>query len=329
LPALVGFAPASLLSRLSSADVLDERTGLGYQRRFSEPHSLDFRRYIQRNGSTTIPLTFNLRPSVTQAWKIESLVGEAVELVIQPDAGKVLSQVDCQHRLGHLGDLDIPLPFLIYINLNDRQEMTVFNTINSKAKGLSGSLMDYHDARLAKDLALERPELLIALRLNETESSPWYKQLDLGGNATSGLKRRASLRTMQKAVKRFLSSSEILQVHSPQEVAELVLSYWTAVSQVLREQWLEPRRHFLTKGIGVYALMGILGDLWKESVAQGLIADTSFFVGALHDFAVDFDWTASGPLRGLGGEGGALEALELLRRGRSSGSHRLIGLQHG
>ncbi len=54
---LLGFAPAGLLKTLSWADVLDEEAGRGYQRRFNSAHSLDFRRYIQSPGSSTIPLT--------------------------------------------------------------------------------------------------------------------------------------------------------------------------------------------------------------------------------------------------------------------------------
>lgn len=329
LPALVGFAPARVLYALSTADVLDEQTGRGYQRRFSEPHSLDFRRYIQRPGSTTIPLTFNLRPETRRQWKIEPIDDRLVELVVAPGAGKILSQVDCQHRLGHIGDLEVDLPFMILVNLDDKAEMTVFNTINSKAKGLSGSLMDYHDSRLASDLARERPELLIALNLNEAEESPWRKQLDLGGNPTSGLTRRASLRTMQKAVKRFLSSSRILDSLTVTEAAEVVLSFWIAVARALREEWADPRRHFITKGIGVYALMGILSDLWKESVSRGARADTTFFLACLSDFAVGFDWTGTGPLKGLGGETGAQEALELLRNARKPHHGRHLELVNG
>src|SRR5271155_5640979 len=65
----LGFAVASDLQRHSFADVLDEDTGRGYQRRFSETHSLEFRKYIQRDGATTIPLTFNLRPSRLRRWR--------------------------------------------------------------------------------------------------------------------------------------------------------------------------------------------------------------------------------------------------------------------
>lgn len=329
LPALVGFAPAHVLHALSKAEILDEGTGRGYQRRFSEPHSLDFRRYIQKPGSTTIPLTFNLRPETQEVWRIEDRGGLLVELIVPPGAGKVLSQVDCQHRLGHVGDLDVLLPFMIFLNLDERAEMAVFNTINGKAKGLSGSLMDYHDSRLASDLARERPELLIALHLNEAEGSPWRKQLDLGGNPTSGLKRRASLRTMQKAVKRFLRTSGILEHASVSDAAQVVLSFWIATSRLLTEQWLEPRRHLITKGVGVYALMGILADLWTEASERGVPADTPFFLGRLSDFAPDFDWTGSGPLKGMGGEAGAQKALELLREARAAHGRPRLELVNG
>ena len=59
---LLGFAPANLLHSLSFADILDEDTGRGYQRRVNPQHSLDFRKYIQQADTSTIPLTFNLRP---------------------------------------------------------------------------------------------------------------------------------------------------------------------------------------------------------------------------------------------------------------------------
>src|SRR6266581_4604560 len=67
----LGCAPAKLLHSISFADILDEDSGRGYQRRFNPKHSLDFRRYIQLPDSTTIPLTFNLRPSENASWYID------------------------------------------------------------------------------------------------------------------------------------------------------------------------------------------------------------------------------------------------------------------
>jgi len=312
----MGFASSKLLHSISFVETLDEETGKGYQRRFSYKHSLDFRKYIQLESSSTIPLTFNLRPSNSNEWKLsQDDAGHAV-LEISSDTQKILSQVDCQHRLGCLSDLEIPLPFMFFIGLFIKEEMAVFNIINAKAKGLSASLLDYHDARLTSDLAKVRPELLIALHLNDEKTSPWHKQLDLGGNATSGMKRKASFRTIQKSVKRFLTQSRILDECSPIETANVVKEFWLAISIVLEDQWGQPRKHFLTKGIGVYALMGIAGDLVSEYRGRMNSCNSSMFCGLLSDFVHDVDWSNSGPLKGLGGESGAQEALNYLRKTR-------------
>lgn len=312
---LLGFAPASLLYRLSFADVLNEDTGQGYQRRFNTKHSQDFRRYIREPRAATLPLTFNLRPNREASWRLEEQTSDCVRLMIDTSAGKVMAQVDCQHRLGHLGDLDISLPFMCFLGLEITEEMEVFNIINSKAKGLSTSLLDFHDAQLSQDLAKERPEIFIALYLNRDVGSPWHRQLDLGGTTTSGLRRRASLRTMQKAIKRFLTATRILEVYPPEHAAAVVLAFWQAVVAILPEQWNRHRKHVLNKGVGVYALMDIAADLYSEAKDSSCVS-RRFFENALLDFAGQVDWTSDGPFKGLGGEGGVKMAVEYLREVR-------------
>jgi DGQHR domain-containing protein len=311
----LGFAPANLLYNLSFADVLDEDTGRGYQRRFNPKHSLDFRKYIQQENSSTIPLTFNLRPRTDGAWRIQETVNGHAFLEIDDAAGKVLTQVDCQHRLGYLNDVKVEMPFMCFVGLTEREEMEVFNVINSKAKGLSTSLLDFHDATLATDLASERPELFIALHLNNNMESPWYRQLDLGGASTSGLMRRASLRTMQKAVKKFLGQTRILRAQSPEAAAQIVLDFWSAVAVVLREAWDSPRHYLINKGVGVYALMAIAADLYTET--QGHTCDKRYFVTKLSEFVTDLDWSSQGPLKGFGGEGGVKSVVTLIREKRN------------
>lgn len=322
-PVLLGFAPAHLLHSLSFADVLDEDSGRGYQRRLNEHHSLDFRRYIQRENSTTIPLTFNLRPRADNAWSIVPSGESKVELRFSTDAGKIFAQVDCQHRLGHLTGLDLSLPFMSFIGLTEREEMEIFNVINSKAKGLSASLLDFHDARLASDLATDRPELYIAIFLKNVPGSPWYQQLDLGGTSTSGLDRRASLRTFQKAVKLFLNKSGVLRRASVDVAAQLVLDFWSAVALVLSDAWSRPRKHLLTKGIGVYALMEIAAEI-VAGARPGAIVDKRYFAAALMDFAADFDWSNDGPLKGLGGESGVKAAVAMLRQVRRDARLKVV-----
>ncbi len=249
---MVGFAPADLLYRLSFPDILDEDGGRGYQRPFNERHSQDFRRYIKGAGSSTIPLTLNLRPTDNGAWRIVETGGQTVKLEVAPDAGKIMAQVDCQHRLGHLEDLPIVLPFMCFIGLSEREEMEVFNVINSKAKGLSTSLLDYHEAQLAGALATERPELYIALQLNGLAESPWHRRLNLGGKTTAGLKRIVSLRMMQQAIHEFLKATHFIPAHTPDDAVRVTMDFWRAVVSVLPKEWADARHHMLTKGIGVY-----------------------------------------------------------------------------
>ena len=309
---LLGFASGSLLHRLSFADVLNEDTGQGYQRRFNAKHSQDFRRYIREPNAATLPLTFNLRPDCDGRWRLAEQGPGRAHLIIEEDAGKIMAQVDCQHRLGYLGDLDIPLPFMCFLGLDVAEEMEVFNIINSKAKGLSTSLLDFHDAQLSQDLAKERPEIFIALYLNSEASSPWHRQLDLGGSTTSGLQRRASLRTMQKAIKRFLAATRILDLHQTEHAAAVVLGFWQAVAEILPEQWARPRKHVLNKGVGVYALMDIAADIYSET-RDRTGSDPRLFVNALLDLADQVDWSNEGPFKGLGGEGGVRIAVDYLR----------------
>lgn len=309
---VLGFAPASVLAELSFADILNEDTGRGYQRRYNAQHSLDFRRYIQRANSSTIPLTLNLRPDRRSGWKLRPGIGRALVLEIDEGAGKVFAQVDCQHRLGHMGDATIELPFMSFVGLTEREEMEVFNIINSKAKGLSASLLDFHDAQLSADLATDRPELFVALYLRNDPQSPWFGQLDLGGDGNTGLNRRASLRTLQKAVKRFLVKSQIERSHAPEFIARTVLDFWSAISLVLHHQWSHPRKYLITKGIGVYSLMDLAADLHREAPA-GCRCDKNYFAARLSDFVNEFDWSSDGPLKGLGGEGGVAAATDILR----------------
>lgn len=313
----LGFAPAHLLYSISFADLLNEDTEEGYQRRFNDKHSIDFRNYIQGHGSSTIPLTFNLRPRHDGAWKLNQRNNrgtvQRATLIVRSSAEKVLAQVDCQHRLGYLSNLDVPLAFMTFIGLNVKEEMRIFTVINSKAKGLNSSLLDYNDARLADDLGKEKPELLIAIHLNEHSDSPWQKQLDLGGNSTSGINRRASLRTIQKSVKHFLRKTEVLKHRSPTETAEIVRYFWKAVVILLEEQWAHPRKHLVTKGIGVYCLMNLASDLYLEAIKADVECSQSYFISALSEFIGKFDWTTTGPLKGLGGEAGVSKATDLLR----------------
>ncbi|NIN63837.1 MAG: hypothetical protein GTO63_03810, partial [Anaerolineae bacterium] len=102
------------------------------------------------------PLTFNLRKELAGAWELRRRTNGRADLLIRPGV-RCLAQVDCQHRLGELYDSEVPLAFMAFIGLDLRTEMGLFVIINSKAKGLSSSLTDFHESNLINDLAAEAP----------------------------------------------------------------------------------------------------------------------------------------------------------------------------
>ena len=306
----LGHAPANTLCKHSFADVLNEESGAGYQRPFNKRHSRDFRAYINRPEASTVPLVFNLRSDQSAHWTITQLNDGLVTLAIRQDA-RCLAQVDCQHRLGELGDSDIPLAFMTFVNLDLRSEMAMFYVINSKAKGLSSSLTDYHESNLVDDIRREAPHLFIARLLNEDPESPWFQMIRYGGERTSGIKRRASLRMMQKSVMRFL---RIINDDGSTDIETLygvVCSYWKAIKDLFPEEWADHRHHLLTKGLGLYSLMMLLGEIAKDTDCEKM--SEAWFSRQLSPLRAHMDWSTHGDFAGVGGQKGVQLVFEKLK----------------
>ena len=166
-------------------------------------------------------------------------------------------------------------------------------------------------------MSTAKPELFIALHLQEDPVSPWYQRLDMGGTSIVSPKRQASLRTMQKAVKRFLKEAHIPIEHIPTLTPKIVMDFWRAVSVVAPNEWKSPRSHMLTKGVGVYSLMSLAGILVHEAIVANKKYDQDYFVAKLSDFISQIDWSNQGTLQGYGGASGADAVLELMKQLRN------------
>jgi len=307
----LGFAPARILNRVSFADILNEDTGEGYQRPRNKSHSLDFKKYIRKEGSSTIPLTFNLRREFHHGWRIERRKNGSAILYIDPNT-PCFAQVDCQHRLGELKNEDISLAFMSFIGLDLRSEMAQFVTINSKAKGLSSSLTDYHSSNLLSNLVEEAPHLFIARKLNEDPESPWFKRIRYGGETTSGLKRRTSFRMMQKAIARFLSQTKGINLGKIDDIYAITRDYWKAVEMVFSPEWNDHRHHLITKGVGLHSLTRLLADIIAAEKVQDY--SVNCFESRLSPLRDKIDWSSKGMFANAGGQKGVQEVHLALRR---------------
>jgi DGQHR domain-containing protein len=210
-----------------------------------------------------------------------------------------------------MAESSVPLAFQCFLGLTPHEEMRVFSVINSKAKGLNPSLIDYHQS-LFLDIARDSADLYIAKRLNDDPGSVWHNGLKLGGIATQGAKRRMTLRGMRHAVALFLQHALIRDLPI-EEQYRVVASLWSAVVQTWPEAWDRPRKHLLTKGIGVQGLSLLAADIVRFATREGESLTQEAFERQLGELR-DFDWSNTGPFRGLGGRSGAREVHERLAR---------------
>lgn len=313
LPVFLGFAPASVLHAHSFTDILNEDTGLGYQRPRNIPHSKNFKHYIGQADTSTIALTLNLRGVAGDQWTIED--GETDQYLCTlhlAEGSRPFAQVDCQHRLGELVDSPVPLAFMAFIGLDLRSEMALFNIINTKAKGLSSSLTDYHESNLVENLAEDAPHLFIARRLNEDRESPWFRLIKYGGETSSGLKRRVSLRMMQRTIHRFLRATDDLCLGDVETKYRIFCSYWQAIRSVFHDEWNDPRHHLLVKGVGLYSLSYLLGDIVRCSSCEDIQTQSHFEI-LLAPLKKSVDWSSDGPFSTAGGQKGAVAVYRKLK----------------
>jgi len=317
LQIVLGSAPARDLFAISFADVLDEAAQTGYQRPCDRRHAEEFRKYIVESGATTIPLTFNLRGAPGDRWRLrpaEPTEGTVADLEIRLPRKldeRVVARVDCQHRLEMMAESGVPLAFQSFLGLTPHEEMRIFSVINGKAKGLNPSLIDYHQSILL-DVARETADLYIAKRLNDDPGSVWHDGLKLGGAATQGTKRRITLRGMRHAVALFLQHALIRDLPIDEQY-RVVASLWSAVVRTWPKAWQEPRKHLLTKGIGVQGLSLLAADIAKFATREGEALTQATFEHQLSCLQA-FDWSNTGPFQGLGGRSGARRVHERLAR---------------
>jgi DGQHR domain-containing protein len=306
-PVLMGSAPLSVLHSVSFVDQFDMDAAKGVQRPLDKGHAQRFRKYIEQvqqgKKATAPPLIFSLREEA----KIQN-----GKLIFAPDK-KTMARVDCQHRLEFTGDLSVPLPFIIYFNLSKEEEIEIFTTINDKHKGLTKSLVDAHNYSLAKKPEEELPHLAISWQLNNDPDSPWHDAVNTGGisQSTPGSKRTITLRTFQEANK-VLISGPVCQFADYAKKYEAVKNYWQAIATIFSEAWAAPRKHLVTKGVGIAAL----AELGKW-VIQDCLGKDDVSVAAISEYVKKlegFDWAnQTSPIKLIGGQKGAKGAAEAFK----------------
>jgi len=299
---LLGSATLATLHSVSFTDPYNMDSDEGVQRPLNKAHAKEFKKYIEKgeNGSkvTAPPLIFSMRKEA----KVQN--GH----LVLPGDEKLLARVDCQHRLEYTDDVNVSLPFVIYMGLSKPEETSIFTTINDKHMGLTKSLVDSHSLTLSKAPEEELPHIAIAAKLNKDSDSPWHDAVNTGGisKSTPGAKRIITLRTFQEA-NRVLISGARCQTADFETKYNVANSFWKAVKQVFPDAWDDSRKHLLTKGVGIAALAELGTWVLEDTLGKDdtTVAAMSEHLGKLEGF----DWgNKTSPLALVGGQKGARAA---------------------
>jgi len=299
-----------VLCAVSFADVLNEDVGEGYQGPRNRQHSTDSRGYISGEGTSTVPLVFNLRDATSESWDLAQGLSGMAKLCLRRGAPS-LAQADCQHRLSELYGMAVALTVMAFVGLSFRMEMALFNVINTKAKGLSPSLPNFHDSLLVSDVVDDASHLYIAQLLNEDTGSPRHRLVRYGGESTPDLRRRTSLRMLQRTVHHFIRSTETEHLRTVQDYYAVIVAFWWAVQDLFGEESNDHRHRLLTEGTGFYSLMMLLADLARGHNASE--STTEFLPTELSPLRGRVVWGSSGTFAQAGGHKRATDVCRKLK----------------
>ncbi len=294
-----------LLGRCDS-DTYTQENPSGYQRAVSAARLRQVSTYL-RNEEGMLPTSILL--CVRQPHKVDFAAntgangkGETGVLTIGADVPIWI--VDGQHRLNGLERAfrkdkaqwveDYRLPVVVVEGIDGYEEMRYFHVINTRQKGVPTDIVDRHllsmkDAEGVGLIEREGEKSYLRARatrlgdvLNEDETSPWRGLIRMPGEA---LRPEHMMRqhAMVSSLSPVVSDGFVKQV-TDEEMAQLLLNFWTAVRQLWGTAFESPAEYVIQRPLGAGALHMIFPDVLEQcraaddfSVAK--MADTLSYIG--------------------------------------------------
>jgi len=317
-------------------DFYDEDVNpLGYQRSFNEERSQDAADYAEtpeafwpesilairgeKVGDKADKVAYKFVP-VSAGSKFGELVvrynGQRTE-TIQGQVFKwrrAFSQVDCQHRLGKMGNSDKSITVCIIPGIDSTQEAIIFKTINDKQKKISTSLVDAI-IQLSQN-PFETPEVHWGFSLSRDVGSCFYKKVNMEGRNIAGQVYLVTLRTLRTSISSLVGGKRFIyqNMTAPPVYDQfyiLIRSYWNEVSNLWPNEFTDTQNFKLKTVPGLKGLARYGRNIFKEAFEVGN-NNTDLTSRVNRVGANVMDWRVTGPLRLASGNAGAKEVYRLL-----------------
>ncbi len=319
-----GSASADQLVKACWIDFHDlERNKYGYQRPFDEKRSQLAADYANKTVGAFWPeCILAIRNNNEVDEEKDKVVWEFVEqpgsngqfgkLIVTYNeenveniAGKVVpwrrafSEVDCQHRLGNMGNSTKQVTFCCFPNLTRTEEAVIFKTINDKQKKISTSLVD-------AIILITDPNGPIHIRwaynLGIDPGSPFNRLIDTGGRNLVPPTRMVTLRTLQTCLKMMMPNRSLENGGASIGYA-FARYFWNVIKQMWGTEFSDPKNYKLMTIPGLKALSRFGRHTFLQ-VLDTQDASESRIKAAFYNDPSRIDWSAMGTLREASGNPG-------------------------
>ena len=297
------------------------RNPLGYQRAFDEKRSTKARNYAEESYQPFWPESIlaireddNLEDEETVEWTFtpeSNTIDQFGTLAVTYTKGlahyinnkdepwrRAFSQVDCQHRLGTMGESEKSVTFCVIPGISRREEAIVFRAINQNQKAIPTSLVDTIIFLTDPNAP---PQISWAWNLNEDVGSPFYKLVDTGGRGQSGT--LIKFRGLQKSLKSLVPARHIDKGAIDSEQGYLFArNFWQVVSDTWPTEFQNKNEYKMMVNPGVLALSRLGRRLFESKLDVQDFSKTP-----VEDYLQKskhlVDWSATGPLKDATGKG--------------------------
>ncbi|MDQ8738248.1 DGQHR domain-containing protein [Paenibacillus sp. LHD-38] len=275
----------------------DLPSGKGYQRPVNIKRSNDFAQYLSLGDEALFtPILLNAASN----WEFAPYDRQ------RPNFGRLLckgkaSLMDGQHRMKGLDqylsetNTDLSVPFLAFHYLDEDEEIKLFDTINTKAKGIGSSLNKYL-RRDSDDLSWVATELMVR------KESPFYQIGSIIGKRTKG--RHVTLQNLYRTLQHLFSDPKITPF-AKEDKFNIAITYYNGIRESLFEEWNDYNEYRLTHIVCLDALsMAGKSLLLKYIHETRKKVDLQNVIKRIQRLSV-VDWSSSGPLRYIKGVSGS------------------------
>ncbi|MGB8169361.1 MAG: DGQHR domain-containing protein [Chthoniobacteraceae bacterium] len=320
-----GYAPLSDLSRMSQADIYDQKANpTGTQRDLSPKHAKEAYEYVRDRTLAYWPEVFLcVRDTKVVKFTADPSHPECgtltVDLLTIKKSQKIsISRVDGNHRLhfadGHdpsLPPLDKEVSFCLAVDLTLDDEISLFRDINNNQKRMNTSHLDNIQTRLSSEQILMQkdPPLYIAQKLGRSKDSPLNGWVYEGGIKKLGS--AIPLRTLKTGIEYMLSRpTKLTALRDAEAQFKVIRNYFSAVKSWIPDAWDNPKDYLVLRGAGLWGVCFLGADVIDRALSRGAFEPEQ--MSAILESGKKWDWTSKGSFAGFSGRSGAVKISEMI-----------------